>query len=559
MEASPPGVILPCGWGRLIFAHTFVDPTKVAETLLNEEPGQRDIAYYIVDPHLVLNHAPQSLFLDPSNSYRLNFEDYQPSTRELNGFRIEAVQQRADLEEANRIYRTLNMVPVDVDYALEHRECDKLYYAVARSEADGSILGVVMGVDHAANFDDIENGSSLWSLAVDPQAEFPGIGEALVRHIVEYFRDRGREQLDLSVMHNNQNAIRLYEKLGFQKVAIFAVKCRNRINEKLFIGTPPHEGFNPYATILIDEALRRGIHVEPLDPKRGYFRLSLGGRVITCRESLSELTSAVAMSRCDDKELTRDLLEKHGVSVPAQRIAGSPSDNRAFLQEHGSVVVKPARGEQGRGVFVDVRTPEGVEKSIAAAREEDERVLLEQYVTGEDLRIIVIHYEVVAAAIRKPPEICGTGQHTIQSLIESLSRRRSAATGGESKIPLDGETERCVQEAGYDMDSTLPQGEKLRVRKTANLHTGGTIHDVTADLHPELAAAAVKAAQALEIPVVGLDFIVPDVTKPDYVVIEANERPGLANHEPQPTAQKFIDLLFPQTMGNAPPRPNGEA
>jgi hypothetical protein len=29
------------------------------------------------------------------------------------------------------------------------------------------------------------------------------------------------------------------------------------------------------------------------------------------------------------------------------------------------------------------------------------------------------------------------------------------------------------------------------------------------------------------------------------VFIEANERPGLANHEPQPTAERFMDLLFP--------------
>ncbi len=55
------------------------------------------------------------------------------------------------------------------------------------------------------------------------------------------------------------------------------------------------------------------------------------------------------------------------------------------------------------------------------------------------------------------------------------------------------------------------------------------------------------AAQALEIPVVGLDLAVPDVEGPEYAIIEANERPGLANHEPQPTAERFIDLLFPQT------------
>jgi D-alanine-D-alanine ligase-like ATP-grasp enzyme len=37
------------------------------------------------------------------------------------------------------------------------------------------------------------------------------------------------------------------------------------------------------------------------------------------------------------------------------------------------------------------------------------------------------------------------------------------------------------------------------------------------------------------------------VTRPEHVIIEANERPGLANHEPRPTAQAFLDLLFPRT------------
>jgi len=42
--------------------------------------------------------------------------------------------------------------------------------------------------------------------------------------------------------------------------------------------------------------------------------------------------------------------------------------------------------------------------------------------------------------------------------------------------------------------------------------------------------------------------MVQRVDGPEYVIIEANERPGLANHEPQPTAERFIDLLFPQTI-----------
>jgi D-alanine-D-alanine ligase-like ATP-grasp enzyme len=104
-----------------------------------------------------------------------------------------------------------------------------------------------------------------------------------------------------------------------------------------------------------------------------------------------------------------------------------------------------------------------------------------------------------------------------------------------------------LRQAGYDLETIVPADEKIQVRKTANLHTGGTIEDVTPIIHPALIEAAEQAAEALDIPVTGLDMIVPDPKRPDYVIIEANERPGLANHEPQPTAERFVDLLFPQT------------
>ena len=143
----------------------------------------------------------------------------------------------------------------------------------------------------------------------------------------------------------------------------------------------------------------------------------------------------------------------------------------------------------------------------------------------------------------------GTGKHSVRELIEAQSRRRAAATGGESQIPIDDVTEGTVSEAGWSFDEVLPEGLRLRVRRTANLHQGGTIHDVTAEVNLELCWVVITAAEAIDIPVTGIDLLVPDVTGDDYVFIEANERPGLANHEPRPTAAAFVDLLFPGQPG----------
>ena len=231
------------------------------------------------------------------------------------------------------------------------------------------------------------------------------------------------------------------------------------------------------------------------------------------------------------------------------RLATFTEEDHEFLAEVGDVVVKPTRGEQGKGITVGIDGPDELDSALARAREQHPEVLIEQRADGDDLRLVVIDGKVVAAALRRPAEIGGTGHHTVRELIETQSRRRAAATGGESRIPIDDVTEATVAEAGWSFDDVLPEGQLLRVRRTANLHQGGTIHDVTAEVHPELCRVAVTAAEAIGIPVTGIDLLVPDVTKDEYVFIEANERPGLANHEPQPTAAAFIDYLFPTTPG----------
>ena len=546
-ELSADPVAVHCGWGRLLIGHTFPDPGTLAEALLNEQPGERDIALYVAAPQQVLAQSPQQLFLDPSDTLRLWFTDYRPSTRVFRGFRIRRAQSEADWNAINTLYQSRSMLPVDPALLTSRHEGGPVYW-MAEDEGSGAVIGSVMGLNHCTAFNDPENGSSLWCLAVDPLCSRPGVGEVLVRHLVEHFMSRGLSYLDLSVLHDNAQAKNLYAKLGFRTLSTFAIKRKNGINQPLFLGPGPEVGLNPYASILVEEAYKRGIDVQIDDAAAGLFTLSHGGRRIRCRESLSDLTSAISMSLCQDKCLTHKVLSQAGLNVPTQQLAGNADDNLAFVEQHGRVVVKPVDGEQGNGVAVDLHSIEQVQQAIEAARAFDSRVLLESFHEGLDLRIVVIGFEVVAAAIRRPAQVIGDGQHRVQRLIEAQSRRRQAATGGESRIPLDAETLRTVQAAGYDYDSILPAGQVLAVRRTANLHTGGCLEDVTAVLHPVLADAAIRAARALDIPVVGLDLMVPAADQPDYVFIEANERAGLANHEPQPTAERFIDLLFPHSQ-----------
>ncbi len=550
IEGMGTDVVLDLGWGQLVFGQTFRDLRGIVDALRGEETGRRDICVYPRDPQVLVGMAPDELFIDPSLTYRLDLHRYRPRADVIRGVFVRTVTSAAEMGEINDLYARNGLVPADTATMWANHRTRTFTYLVAEDTRTGKVVGTVTGVDHVLAFGDPEGGTSLWCLVADKQDAPPGTGEALVRVLVERYVARGRAYLDLSVLHDNKPAITLYRKLGFARVPAVCIKRKNPINTPLFASRPPGlEKLNPYALIIAEEALRRGIRVEVTDAEWGEMRLTVGGRTVLTRESLSEFTTAVAMSRCDDMRVTRRIMRRAGVRVARGALAGDGQldDARALLADVGAVVVKPARGEQGRGITVGVKDDAGLERAVAFALQFCPDVLVEELVEGDDLRVVVIDRQVVAAAVRRPAEVVGDGRHPVVDLVRSTSRRRERATGGESSIPIDDTTAEVVAEAGYGMDDVPPNGERIPVRRTANLHTGGTIEDVTDRLHPEIAEAAVRAAEALGIPVTGIDFLVPAVDGPDYVFIEANERPGLANHEPQPVAERFVDLLFPET------------
>ncbi|MEZ5086965.1 MAG: N-acetylglutaminylglutamine synthetase [Tessaracoccus sp.] len=543
-------VIQEFGWGRLVFGQTFSEIEEIGRVLRDEAGGTRDICLYLDDPHVLVALHPEEYFIDPSHTYRLDLSGETPQAPAPPGVVVRSIETKAEAQAINRIYVLRSMVPADVDVMWDnHLHNSAVHYLVAVDEEDGQIVGTVTGVDHGALFGDVERGSSLWCVAVDPDSPHAGLGRFLIAELARRMKGAGAAFLDLSVIWNNKPAIALYEKMGFARIPVYGIKRKNAINETLY--APPQieglEELNPYARIIADEAIRRGIRVTVLDPDTGYMQLEHGGRTVITRESLSQYTTAVAMSRCEDKRVARKIVSAAGIRVPRGRNATFDDTDIDFLEETGNLVVKPVRGEQGAGITMGVKTPEQLREALARAGGTGSEILLEEFCEGEDLRVLIIDGRVAAAAIRRPASVVGDGTSDVAELIRRQSKRRAAATGGESRIPLDEVTRATVEEQGAGLDDVLEPGRRLYVRRTANLHTGGTIHDVTERLSPALAQAALTAARAIDIPVTGIDLLVPDIEGDEYVFIEANERPGLANHEPQPVPAEFIDYLFPNS------------
>ena len=313
----------------------------------------------------------------------------------------------------------------------------------------------------------------------------------------------------------------------------------------------------PSTGSIVDAALARGIPIRRLT-SGSLVQLGWGAKARRIQAAELDQTSAVAESIAQDKDLTKRLLHAAGVPVPMGRPVTDVDDAWAVAEEVGlPVVVKPQDGNQGKGVTVNISTRAQLQAAFDTARSFSDEVMVERYLPGNDFRLLVVGHQLVAAARRDPPQVLGDGQHTIRELVDIVNqdpRRGSGHGTALTKIRLDDIAIARIAGEGLTPDSVPAQGQRVVLRNNANLSTGGSATDVTDDVHPEIAARAIEAAQTIGLHICGVDVICESMLKPleeqGGGIVEVNAAPGLRMHlapsfgKPRNVGVPMVDELF---------------
>lgn len=293
----------------------------------------------------------------------------------------------------------------------------------------------------------------------------------------------------------------------------------------------------PSTGAIVRAAVARGIPYRRLT-EGSLVQFGWGSRQRRIQAAETDRSSAIAETIAQDKELTKTLLHAAGVPVPKGRPVESIEDARVAAAELGwPVVVKPQDGNQGKGVTVNITSEDHLHIAYNAALEISSAVMLERYLPGQDYRLLVVGDKLVAAARRDPPHVTGDGIHTIRALVDQINsdpRRSEGHATSLTKIRFDDIALARLAAQGYDAESVPSIGARVVLRNNANLSTGGTATDVTDDVHPELAARAVAAAQMVGLDICGIDAICESVLEPlesqGGGIVEVNAAPGLRMH-----------------------------
>jgi len=297
------------------------------------------------------------------------------------------------------------------------------------------------------------------------------------------------------------------------------------------------ERLGPSTGSIVQAAVARGIPYRRLT-SGSLVQFGWGSKQRRIQAAETDRSSAIGESIAQDKELTKRLLHAGGVAVPIGRPVKDAEDAWAAAREVGlPVVVKPQDGNQGKGITVNLETREQVIAAYAAAAEFSDAILVEKYLSGHDFRMLVIGNRLIAAARRDPPQVFGDGKRTVRQLVDEVNKDPKRGTGHATsltKIRFDDIALATLAKQGYDAESVPAKGARVVLRNNANLSTGGTATDVTDDVHPDMASAAVAAAQMVGLDLCGIDVICDTVLKPledqGGGIVEVNAAPGLRMH-----------------------------
>ncbi|UTR16211.1 ATP-grasp domain-containing protein [Salipaludibacillus sp. LMS25] len=316
------------------------------------------------------------------------------------------------------------------------------------------------------------------------------------------------------------------------------------------------------------EGWRRGLELKfysVADDKNKHqlsYSLAYNGREHHFQGSKGDLISDRAQRICDDKSLTYEALDAKHIPIPKGRTFNNDKTDEeiiSYADEIGlPVVLKPTNGSGGKGVIVNIQTVEELVNALKYVRGQlgYNKIVVEQFVSGEEYRIYVLNDKVIAAVHRMPANVVGDGKSTLAELIEKKNENRKSVPHLYNRpIKKDKHFYLTLKKEKLSLKTVPQKNERIFLKRVSNISTGGDPIDVTDNLPEDIKKIAVNAAKSIPgLPHCGLDMIV-DKERNVAVVIELNTRPGLGSHlfpiegKSRDVPKAIIDLYFPETIG----------
>lgn len=283
--------------------------------------------------------------------------------------------------------------------------------------------------------------------------------------------------------------------------------------------------------LLYDEFIRRSVPVTILDPMSSLLEYTnTAGVNHLLFSTCSDKSSAIGFAAAVSKMRMAVIVKRLNITMPAQITTRDIREVKKFLLLHKQIVIKPVRGSGGKGVSTNISTVQELKHAYAYAKSYHHTVVVQQHITGNDVRMLVVGGRFCSAVIRKPAHIIGDGISSIKELIgaaNATTLRNDASVSSLLHINLSA----AARFLGNDGLESVPKNDQeVRVMGPANVSLGGSLHQATHLVTRDMIVDAELVTQKLGLGMCGVDMMWDRKSNKHYL-IEVNETPGIDIHD----------------------------
>lgn len=312
--------------------------------------------------------------------------------------------------------------------------------------------------------------------------------------------------------------------------------------------------------LIIERAFVRGWEVQDFSTNNAIIFLYPEGRrgkEIRVFSATPSSAALVGAKIAKDKYITNTLLRQHGLPVPCEDLVRRSEEllqdaerKNNFLKKYKQLVVKPLDGSHGKGISTNVSNIDRLDKAIEEAQNVSSRILIQEQISGIDVRIVCINHQYVDAISRIPAGVTGDGVHTVEELIELVNQNNDRGKNYKTKfniIPWQ-EVEKYLEPKDLKFVPNL--GEVRQVVGVSNIGVGGARFNIKHNIPTFMKELAVEVSKIINLPVCGVDFMIermPVIKDSSETlsakIIEVNSCPSLAMYEDidSPEQKELID------------------
>lgn len=308
----------------------------------------------------------------------------------------------------------------------------------------------------------------------------------------------------------------------------------------------------PNRTLVVArESAQRGITVKSFKflgkERTNFFSISIKNKKIIFEVFPTEDIAKISKIDIDDKYKLKKILKSNNLPRAEGKCFHNAKEGIIYAKKLGfPLVVKPKLGSLSKHITCNIQNEADLEKAIQIARIINPEFIVEKFIEGDVYRATLVGHKVAAVCMREAPNVVGDGINTIADLIGTKNKHPWRGEAHQKnftlhKISADENTQAFLAKQGLSMESVLPKGKKVCLHNKIILKCGADIHDKTDKVHPDNTALFQKISRLCDAPLVGLDFICQDISRPHHqqkcAILEANSLPYIDMHHYPVTGQ----------------------